>query len=216
MSTSVTVNPMDERSRTAAISDSKSKAPPRHCRGTTFRSLTIGAVLFVAALVGGCGESGAPPQQDFPRLLTLAPDETVLQARLDRAHDRMWVLRADRVEVYEHRTRRLLGRIALPGWSVGDLICGPDIAFAASGAAYISHNVEPRIWQVDPGSLVITEHAIRLVGRENLDIGFGRLSVEADGSLLGVAAVNGTRWKIDLASGNAVEVKRAAGAVDCS
>ena len=86
----------------------------------------------------------------------------------------------------------------MPRWNVARFICDPDLALNRAGAAFISHNLEPRIWQIDPHSFELTEHALRLIGREYLDIGFGTLAFAPDGTLFGVASTGGSVWRIDV------------------
>ena len=80
-------------------------------------------------------------------------------------------------------------------------------AFDRKGAAFISHNLEAKLWQIDPENFELREHAIRLLKREHLDIGFGRLAFAPNGMLLGVASSGGSLWQIDIGSARAQEVE---------
>jgi len=78
-----------------------------------------------------------------------------------------------------------------------------------SGTAVISHNLEPRLWEIDANTFQLKAHAIRLVNKEQLDIGFGGLGYAHDGALLGVTASGGSLWSIDIASASARQVQLA-------
>jgi hypothetical protein len=136
-------------------------------------------------------------------------DPGTLRVKADMTRKRIWVLTTDHVDVYDREMRRLIRRIELPAWSVAAFVCGPDIAFDRSGTAFISHNLEPKLWQLDPETFELKQHTIRLVDREQLDIGFGRLAFAADGTLFGVASTGGSLWRIDLAGARAHEVSAA-------
>lgn len=138
---------------------------------------------------------------------SLDGDRQVLRVRVDAARDRLWVLGIEHVDVYDITQKRLIRRIPLPGWYVAELICPPDMALDRSGTVVISDNVQPRLWQVAGDTFQVTEHALRLVNREHVDIGFGGLAFAADGSLFGIAATGGSLWRIDLDSASARQVE---------
>ena len=175
------------------------------------------SLLFLAMIaIAGCDSSpGVAESVKIPS--STAPwsgSQNALRVKVDTARNRVWVLGLDYVAVYDRPTRNLIRHIALPPWSVADFICEPDIAFDRSGIAYISHNLEPRLWQIDPDSFQLVEHVIRLVKKEHLEIGFGVLAFAPDGTLFGVTAVGGSVWSIDIGSASAHQVERNALALD--
>ncbi len=171
----------------------------------------IGLVALVSAtLFGGCGKPGAlPAAAELPaNAVTMQASQSVLRVRSDRVRDRTWALALDHVEVYDRVTRRLIRRIDLPPWWVADRVCQPDIVFDARGTAFISHNIEPKLWQIHADNFELKEHALRLVGKEHLDIGFSNLTFASDGTLIGKASTGDTIWRIDLESATAHEVEQ--------
>jgi hypothetical protein len=174
------------------------------------------AVLML--LVAGCDSASDVSRSESvrPSIVRLNGDHATLRVRTDRVRERVWVLGLKRVEVYDKRTSSLIRRIDLPPWSVADFVCEPDIAFDRKGAAFISHNLEPRIWEIDPDTFELKEHVLRLVGKERLDIGFGRLAFTQDGAFFGVASTGGSLWRIDLASATARAVDASAPRDECS
>ena len=165
-------------------------------------------VLLLSMLViAGCGDRGlvALESSKAATQLRVRADERTLRVKHDAVRNRAWVLDVDRVEVYDTHTRQLIRSIALPGWSVAQFACTPDIAFDRSGTAFISHNGEPKLWQIDPDTFALTERSVRLVGREHLDIGFGRLTLAPDGKLFAVSSSGGSIWRIDVRDATAQE-----------
>jgi hypothetical protein len=171
---------------------------------------------FVAAIVIG-GSSGKVAAQQaghgdrvrYAELLEAHHNgsQQVLRVRADTARNRLWVLSLDKVHVYEIASKQLIRRIGLPRWSVAALVCQPDMALDRSGTAVISHNLEPRLWQIDADSFELKEHVIRMLNQEHLDIGFGGLAYAPDGSLLGVTASGGLLWSIDVAQASANRIE---------
>ena len=129
-----------------------------------------------------------------------------LRVRFDTARNRLWVLSLDHVYIYDIAERHLIQRIALPSWSVADLVCDPDLVLDRSGTAFISHNAEPRLWQIDADNFQLREHVLQLPNGDHREIGFGGLTFAADGNLFGVAALSGSLWRIDLTNASAHEV----------
>lgn len=140
--------------------------------------------------------------------------QQALHVRVDTARNRLWVLSLDDVYVYDIAKKHLIRRIALPGWSVAEFICQPDMALDRSGTAFISHNAQPRLWQIDADSFQLKEHVIRLLNRERLDIGFGGLAFTPDGTLFGVSASGGSLWSIDIGNASAQQVELNARVLD--
>src|SRR5690242_13615124 len=123
------------------------------------------------------GSNDAETRADYER----AVSRDVLRVRTDLDRGRLWVLGLEGVYVYEFSTRRLLRRIVLPGWSVSRFTCDPDLAIDRTGSVWVSSNVEVRLWRIAGGDFSVSEHKIRMDGRENWDVGFGALAVGPDG-----------------------------------
>lgn len=173
--------------------------------------------VFVATLaIAGCGDSGSTVSASMKVLLDAHRDgsQQALRVRVDTARNRLWVLGVDDVYVYDIAKKHLIRRIALPGWSVTEFICLPDMALDRSGTAFISHNLQPRLWQIDVHSFELKEHVIRLLGREHWDIGFGGLAFAPDGTLFGVSALAGSLWRIDIGNASAHQVELDARVLD--
>ena len=174
-----------------------------------FSRFWLGSLILAAVSVAGCDgapEASGPAKAQSPAV-HLKVRQHALRVGLDNARNRVWVLGLDHVDVHDSRTNSLIRRIVLPPWSVADSVCPPDIAFDRSGTAFISHNVGPRLWQIDPDNFEVKEHSIRLLNREHLDIGFGKLVFASDGALFGVAASGGSLWRIDIHSASAHQVE---------
>jgi len=157
---------------------------------------SIGMVLFlVAGVVAGCGKEGNPEygmdERDALRVMT------------DTARNRRWVLGLDDVRVYDAVKNRLIRKIVLPSWSVARFICNPDMVLDGLGSAYISSNVQAKLWRIDAESFEVKEHEISLHGRERWDTGFGALTFAADGALYALTSSAGSLWKIDVAKASA-------------
>ncbi len=166
--------------------------------------------LLAMILIGACDSATGPHVSPGIDLASTGSKEhrDALRVKPDATRDRLWVLDLEFVDVYDKRTDTLIQRIALPPWTVANFVCPPDIAFDRTGTAYISHNVEPKLWQIDPDTFQLKEHRLRLLQRESLDIGLTRLRFSADGTLFAGASLGGLQWRIDLesATGQLVDV----------
>lgn len=132
-----------------------------------------------------------------------AGERDALRTRTDTARGRLWVLGLDDVCVYDAAGKKLIRRIALPNWSVLRFVCMPDLALDRSGSAFVSSNVQARLWRIDADNFEVKEHEITLLGRERWDTGFGALAFAADGTLYALTSSVGSMWKIDIAKANA-------------
>src|SRR5687768_14581881 len=96
----------------------------------------------------------------FSKLITVvlaaavltACDDNLQRIQPDLERNRVWLLDRDGVSLYHNRTGQLLQRIALPGWTFVDrqFGCPPDLALDQSGAVFVSSNVLPVLWRIDP------------------------------------------------------------------
>jgi len=134
-------------------------------------------------------------------------ERRALRVRMDAARNRLWVLTLDHIYVYDVDGKRLVRRVTLPGWSVARFVCSPDMVLDRSGSAFISSNVQSRLWKIAAEDFAVTHHEITLRARENWDTGFGALAFAADGSLFALTAHSGSVWRIDATGSSATEVE---------
>ena len=153
--------------------------------------------VFATVALAGCSAEGRSTTYG------LAERDT-LRIKLDSAHERIWVLDLDAVRVYDSSSKRLAHTIPLPRWSVARFSCMPDMVLDRTGSAYISSNVQARLWRIDGGTLTVSERDITLQERENWDVGFTALAPADNGKLLAVTSLAGSFWSIDLDKGIAL------------
>ena len=171
------------------------------------QSLRSGA--FVASLLAATNCVGAPPwvQPDRTQREESLP---ALRVQLDPLRNRSWVLNDDSVSVYDATRRRLIQRIELSGWFyVSEVFaCPPDLVITPTGAALVTSNIVPTIWEIDPESLVAREHRLALDVDNDKDVGFIGLAYARGGrELFGVSSLLGSLWKIDLITDRAQRVQ---------
>jgi hypothetical protein len=167
----------------------------------------------VACSEGNGAERMRPAEHAGARAVLLSQsgggERDVLRIRTDLERGRLWVLGVDNVYVFELATRRLVRKIALPDWSVSGFGCDPDLALDSTGTAWVSSNSLAKLWRIAGGDFSVTEHPVRLRGREQWDVGFGALAFGPHGALFAMTAnAGGTLWEIDPHGGaaNLVEI----------
>jgi hypothetical protein len=129
------------------------------------------------------------------------------RVRRDTARNRLWVLGADDVRVYDGM-RRLIRQMTLPNWSVARFMCAPDLVLDSSGSAIISGNLPARLWRIDADTFAVQQHDVTLNGKEQWDTGFGALALAADGTLVALTSSANSLWRIELSSSNAHMIER--------
>jgi hypothetical protein len=132
-----------------------------------------------------------------------------LHTQMDARRNRLWVLENDAVYLFDAATRRLIRRVELPGWlNAGESSsCAPALALAPSGAAFVTSNITPTIWEIDPQLFVVRQHRLSLDADNDKDVGFTELAFSANGErLFGVSSLLGSVWTIDLAEDSAQKV----------
>jgi hypothetical protein len=160
--------------------------------------------IFAALTLTGCSPEEVPVQRVVDsRVADGANLRDAFRIRRDETRGRIWLLGVDDVRVYDSANGRLIRTLLLPNWSVARFSCDPDMVLDGEGSAIISSNAQSRLWRVNASSLEVSEHEIRLQGREQWDAGFGALAYAADGSLLALMSFGGSLWNIDLDSGTA-------------
>lgn len=129
-------------------------------------------------------------------------------ARADTERNRLWVLEPDALSLYDNTNGRRLRRLELPlPFFVGEEhACAPDIAWDAGGTVFVSSNVIPVLWRVDPQRFEITRMELELGSDGHKDAGFTRLSFGADGTMTATGTTYASLWRIDLRSATATKV----------
>jgi hypothetical protein len=169
-------------------------------------------VLMALIAMTGCGGDEHPARSsaagheygsDYRKESFRKGEREALRVRTDAARSRQWVLTLDGVRVYDVRTKGLIKEIVLPGWSVARILCYPDLALDRAGSAYVSSNIEPKLWRIDGDSLEVGVREIGLNEREQWDVGFGALAFSAEGTLFATTYRGGTLWRVDSQKGDA-------------
>jgi len=163
------------------------------------RALRIFVLLAAAALAACDGnplDARASPHED---------KQQVLRIREDPERNRLWLLDHEAVSLYHNRSGKLLQRIVLPGWTAfgRQFGCPPDLALDPSGAVFVTSNVLPVLWRIDPVQLEVTVLDIALDADQDKDVGFTGLAFAADGIFIAANAIHGTLWQIDLRASSA-------------
>ena len=128
-----------------------------------------------------------------------APGSTVLRVRLDVRRDRLWVLDIGRVHVVDLATSRRIRTIALRNWmfSAHEDLCLPDLQLDEHGAAFVSDNVQAKLWRIDGEDFSIYERSVKLDSHANIDSGFSALTIGEGGVMFAAMAAPGLLWRID-------------------
>ncbi len=175
-------------------------------------------LLFTTAAMTGCGIDGnaahsSPAGRTDSADLRLDSygmiERDALRVRKDALRNRLWVLALDEVRIYDttKNRKRLLRKIELPHWSVAQFTCNPDMVLDRSGSAIISSNAQSMLLLIDADSFELKTREIRLREREQWETGFRALTFAADGSLLGLASMGESLWKIDVTKADARMIK---------
>lgn len=153
-------------------------------------SAMLGALAMSAAMAGEAGQEVPPGYEEgLP----------ILRFQKDAARDRGWILTQRGVLVFELKTRRTIAQVSLPEWTWAEeaYICLPDLALGPKGEALVSSNVVPALWRVDPVSLAVTRHALRLDAHQDKDVGFTGLTFSAAQGAFYAVSHFGALWRID-------------------
>jgi hypothetical protein len=113
------------------------------------------------------------------------------------AADRIWQLTRNGVVVQDPgRTTR----VPLPEWIYAGprFSCAPALAVGPNGEAVVTSDVVPTLWRVDPRTLAVTRHELKLDSDNDKDVGFSDLAWEAkQGAYFAVSTADGALWRID-------------------
>ncbi len=155
--------------------------------------------LVIAAMLWACDGSvrrEGPAVKDFQ------------VTRADAARSRLWVLDARGLALHDSVNGRRLRHVELPGLFLAgsDNLCPPDIAFDATGTVFVSSDVLPVIWRVDPERFEVTRIELALDADRDKDIGFTGLSFASDGIVIAAGATVPSLWRIDLNRASASKI----------
>jgi hypothetical protein len=113
------------------------------------------------------------------------------------AADRVWQLTRDGVVVHDAgRTTR----VPLPDWLYAGprYGCVPALAVGPNGEAVVSSDVVPTLWRVDPRTLAVTRHELKLDADNDKDVGFSDLVWEPrESAYFAASTADGALWRID-------------------
>jgi len=113
------------------------------------------------------------------------------------AADRVWQLTRNGVVVQDAgRTTR----VPLPDWVYAGprFGCAPVIAVGPDGEAVVTSDVAPTLWRVDPRTLAVTRHELKLDTDNDKDVGFVDLAwEEKQGAYFAASTADGALWRID-------------------
>lgn len=128
--------------------------------------------------------------------------------RVDAQRNRLWVLDPEALTLYDNLNGRRLRRLALPDpFLVGDQhACPPDIALDAAGTVFVSSNVLPVLWRIDPQRFEVTRIALSMDADTDKDFGFTGLSFAGDDILIAAASTFASLWRIDIRKASATKI----------
>lgn len=161
----------------------------------SYLKLVFPAVAVATTLLAGC-----------------VANSEVLRIRPDAERNRLWLLDQGAVTLYHSRSGKLLQRIVLPGWTFAGkpFGCPPDLALDASGAVFVTSDVLPVLWRIDPVQFEVTVLEVALDADQDKDMGFTSLAFAADETLIAANAIHGTLWRINLRALTAEKVASSA------
>jgi hypothetical protein len=157
------------------------------------------AALAATSLLSGCDGSVRREGRVEPLLQII---------RTDAERNRLWVLDQESLTLYDNLNGRRVRRITLPDWVLAGegYACAPDVVLDRAGAVFVSSNVVPVVWRVDPQSFDVKRIELALDADTDKDVGFTGLSFAGDGVLVAAGATFGSLWRIDLAAASASRV----------
>ena len=128
--------------------------------------------------------------------------------RADAERNRLWVLDPEALTLYDNINGRRLRRLALPEPFLAgeEHACPPDIALDAAGTVFVSSNVLPVLWRIDPQKFEITRVELALNTDTDKDFGFTGLSFAGDDILIAAASTFASLWRIDMRTASATKI----------
>ena len=184
------------------------------------------SLIFAMTVMSGCANDNITPgnptasrtnNASFQQGLYRIDERDAFSVKTDTARRRIWVLSLDDVRVYDAINKKLIRKIALPGWLVTRAFCAPDLALDSSGSAFVSSNVITKLWRIDGKSFEVKTHEISLQARDlwetgfgahastadRWETGFGALAFSADGTLLAFTSSGNSMWNINVTEASA-------------
>jgi hypothetical protein len=137
-----------------------------------------------------------------------SPGNSILRLRVDAQRERLWVLEIGAVHVIDLVTRQRIARIELTNWMHTEVAgsCLPDLQLDPVGAAFVTDNVQPKVWRIDADAFTLREHDVPLETEQFIDAGFTALLVHGDGSMVAAMAAAGSLWRIDAGLAHAQQI----------
>jgi len=128
-----------------------------------------------------------------------SPGNSILRIRLDTQRQRLWILDIGNVHVFDLARNRLIRSIALPNWLYAGhgTNCLPDLQVDAHGAAFVSDNIQPKLWRIDAADFSVYERTVSLDSQHSVDAGFSALAIGEGGVMFAAMAAPGSLWRID-------------------
>lgn len=125
-------------------------------------------------------------------------------------HDRSWWLTREGVVVRGIEKERTV--VTLPDWLwVGEPLCPPDLALGPTGEAVVTSNVTSRLWRIDPETLAVSVHDLRLDTDTDRDVGFAAIVYSPrQAAFYAYSEVQRAVWRIDGDLGRATKVMNVA------
>ena len=156
-----------------------------------FKSFTLAAALAAPLLFSACDGSVRREGPPAPGWLHVV--------RADAERNRLWVLEPEALSLHDNINGRRLRRLPLPDpFFVGeDQACAPDIAWDAAGTVFVSSNVLPVLWRIDPQGFEITRIELELGADGDKDVGFTGLSFAEGDVLIAAGTTYASLWRID-------------------
>lgn len=125
-----------------------------------------------------------------------------VRVQLDAARNRVWLLTAEGLAVYEPEVPGRVLQVPLLGWQISGRPAGcvPEFALGPKGEAVIASDSVPVLLRVDPGTLATARYPLRLDDGSATDRDTGVAALRYDaarGVFLAVSRRDGTLWRID-------------------
>ena len=159
--------------------------------GRKFKQAVCG-VLFAVFLAGCDGGPAAAQGGAIPKV----------RVQVDAARNRVWLLTAEGIAIYEPVVPGRVLRVPLLGWQISERPkgCVPQFALGPEGEAVIASDAVPVLLRVDPETLKATRHELRLDDGSGTDRDTGIAALRYDsarGAYFAVSRQDGSIWLID-------------------
>lgn len=161
----------------------------------------IAVGLGLAGLIGlaaALAQTGPAPSSLDAAVAPEMPLATI-RSQVDAARGRIWWLTGGGLSLHD-RTKRQRITLPLPGWhwAGAPYGCLPGLALGPKGEVIVTSDVLPKLWRVDPETLVVTVHSPTLDAQGDRDVGFSELSYSArHGAYFAVGSTPDSLWRID-------------------